>query len=161
MAGIYVGLFILGFYLDNYGIRKIYRIILYLSAIISTVLTICLTNHLSVNGKIDIFFYGNGSITTIITASALFIFFKHNYNKEFKIISILSEKTFGIYLIHAFILDSFKSDISGLNLYKNIVSSSIGILDIVLYVYFMSYVIIAITIKVKVINRLVMKAIIY
>ncbi|SHO50253.1 acyltransferase [Anaerocolumna xylanovorans] len=103
----YLGFFILGYYLKNQEFSKKMRGIIY-AAGGSAMLAAPILTYLITRGKdvLNELFYGNFSITTFLSAVAVFILFKNiaweeKINKRLmRLIISMSEATFGIYLIH-------------------------------------------------------------
>lgn len=103
----YLGFFILGYYLKNQEFSKKMRCIIYAAGgtamLAAPVLTYLITRGKDVLNEL---FYGNFSITTFFSAVAVFVLFKNvaweeKINKRLmRLITSMSEATFGIYLIH-------------------------------------------------------------
>jgi surface polysaccharide O-acyltransferase-like enzyme len=129
MLSEYLGYFILGYYINKIEIKKIYRIVLYMFAISSVIANVYLTRHISLSRmKFEGFFYNYLSLTTIVTAAALFVLFKYiewqraiSNIKTLNAINYLSSISFGVYLIHAMFLDVIKE-----KNYIEVVYSNVG-----------------------------------
>lgn len=105
----FVGYYIAGYYFTTYEIKKKIKIIIYIMAIISWLLSIFATSYISIiNNKHDMELYSNLNANTILVSIALFIFFKDHFRKlnftqkQSQLIINISKYTFGIYLIHVF-----------------------------------------------------------
>lgn len=106
------GYFVLGYYLYRYGVPKKLEFPLYAAAGILLIGVALLTvRRAAVEGINGEWYTGYRKPNTIIVASALFTFFttrvsKHSFSERTsKFIARLSEFSFGVYLIHALILD--------------------------------------------------------
>ena len=105
--------YILGFYLNQYNIKPLFRIIFYILGIIGTTFTFQLTYYISFKKNKKIHFYSSFFINVFFESIGIFIFFKYNFNKlkcrknikEF--IQKLGRLTFGIYIIHPFVIEEF------------------------------------------------------
>ncbi|MFC7394686.1 acyltransferase [Scopulibacillus cellulosilyticus] len=105
----YIGFFILGYYLHHYELSQITRKFIYVFAIISVLVTIFGTLFLTMidSSKFNDVLYDYFRPNTIIVAAAVFIYFKHLdlESKRNKIIFLLSNVSFGVYLIHPILRD--------------------------------------------------------
>ncbi|MBH5318681.1 acyltransferase family protein [Paenibacillus sp. GSMTC-2017] len=108
----YLGYFILGYYLFHFELTPKFKHVLFNIGIASFFLTPVLTYFVSMQkGTLDELFYGNYSITSLLTAVALFLYFKdkdasisRRTNDKIKIIiRAVSAASFSIYLIHLLI----------------------------------------------------------
>lgn len=103
--------YIFGFYLNRYNIKPLFRIIIYIFGIFLTIFTIQMTYYISFKTNKKIYFFSSFYINVFFASIGVFIFFKYNFNnlkykkslKEF--IQKLSSLTFGIYIIHPFVLE--------------------------------------------------------
>ncbi|HBV68430.1 MAG TPA: hypothetical protein DEF04_09755 [Clostridiales bacterium] len=119
----YAGYYIGGYYLGRYEISKSCRNILYISGVLGVICTYTFTNIISMRaGKADSTFYSYFAPNVATASIALFLFFKYEVSKirfnknTVKIISMLSDSSFGIYLIHDFfIMLMLKAGIDTLN----------------------------------------------
>ena len=108
----YVGYFVLGHYLYEYGLpKKIERMVCILGPVmILAGIWLCRRESLA-SGKATQAFYENYTIFACIWSTAVFLFFKEYVSKiqwserMEKMICSLGGCTFGIYLIHAFVRD--------------------------------------------------------
>ena len=102
--------YILGFYLNRNNIKPLFRIMIYIFGVLGTTFTIKMTHYISFKKNKKILFYKDFYINVFFSIIALFIFFKYNFNnlkykkniKEF--IQKLGRLTFGIYIIHPFVI---------------------------------------------------------
>lgn len=102
----YVGYMILGYYLSNLTIKNKYIPIIF--TLIGITITIFGTYYLTVrNNEFSGYFYGYLTPNVILSSVGIFLLFK-KYRIENsimkKIISFLSDESFGIYLVHILIL---------------------------------------------------------
>lgn len=119
----YVGYYIGGYYINNYEFNKNKRNIIYIAGVLGLVCTYVFTHILSLQtGKADSTFYSYFSPNVMIVSIALFLFFKYEVSKikfnqsAVKIIYMLSECSFRIYLVHDFFnMFILKSGINTLN----------------------------------------------
>jgi surface polysaccharide O-acyltransferase-like enzyme len=112
----HVGYFVLGYLLSKMQISKQTLLIAIVLAFTSTLITIEGTDYLSHNqGKLDDWFYGFTSITTIVQGISYFLIIKYigenawqEYSKLKNIIFIFSNTSLGIYLIHPIMMEMLK-----------------------------------------------------
>ena len=96
----YSGYFVLGYFLNTTEIKKNTRIIVYILGIIGAIYTI-LTQS-----------YDNFNINVLLMSISIFVFFKTHLNilpkkeKTLKLILFLSKCSFGVYLIHPYIIEA-------------------------------------------------------
>jgi len=103
--------YIFGFYLNRYNIKPLLRIMIYILGFFGTTFTSQMTYYISFkkNKKID--FYSYFYINIFFTSIGIFIFFKYNFNnlkcrKNIKyFIQKLALLTFGVYIIHPFVIE--------------------------------------------------------
>lgn len=112
----YTVYFILGHYLNRYEIQKKHRILIYILAVASAVLTIVGSSwHYISNKPGESYFFKYLSPNVFIFSIAIFLIFKHNFSKIHfgektkKLIVKLSSLTFGIYLSHIIFVKILKS----------------------------------------------------
>ena len=141
----YIGYYFLGGYIRKYDLRikKSIYITIFTLSIITTIFG-------GYYGSID-YFYNNLSINTILVSISLFLIIKNNMNFNFKIQNI-SYCSFGIYLIHPIILESFTSFFGDTLL--NITNIFIYIPLMSLLVFFTSYFITKLLLKIKIKSNL-------
>ncbi|GHU57663.1 hypothetical protein FACS189444_0110 [Spirochaetia bacterium] len=110
----YIGYYVAGYYFATYELQTKAKTIINISAVVSLLFTIIVTSFVSIykNEPVGVL-YGYLLPTTMFIAYALFVFFKENYvkikisQKMEMIIIKISKDTFGIYLIHALIIQIF------------------------------------------------------
>jgi surface polysaccharide O-acyltransferase-like enzyme len=126
----YIGYMLLGYFLIK---RKFKYKYLYLVLFIaSTAITFLGTHYFSLHkGVFYEYFYDYMSINVVFASSFLFLFFKNsNYNSKSlnNIVSVISRYSFGIYLIHALVLELL--DQLSVNMFITIPILSIPIVSI-------------------------------
>jgi surface polysaccharide O-acyltransferase-like enzyme len=116
----YIGYYIAGYYFANYKIGNKTKISIYILAILSILFTIIGTSIMSIYKNEPMGdLYGYLLPNTMFIAFGLFIFFQENFHRRIfsqrleKIIIKISKDTFGIYLIHALVIQIF--GVIGLN----------------------------------------------
>ncbi len=105
----FVTYYILGWYINNFEIKKKHRVIIYILGIIGLVITIIFTQILSLkNNALNSTLYACDTVNIFFYSIALFLFFHTAFkNKDLKcekLILKLSDLTFPVYLIHIFML---------------------------------------------------------
>jgi len=105
----YIGYFILGYYLDKYAHRiNVGSSVILAVLIIILIIAGALLNFYAVTKGIlqDFFVFNNTALPVFIITALIFLLVKKNerYFKENKLITSLSEASFGMYLIHPFYL---------------------------------------------------------
>lgn len=109
----YTFYFVAGYYLFTHDLPKKVRIALYICAVICVIPIFLLTHYHSVMAdKVSDIFYDNRSVAVAVQTVAVFVFVKNiKFNlkeKSTKILLKLSKYSFGVYLVHMFILDVLK-----------------------------------------------------
>lgn len=101
---------VIGYYIDNYEIKKSHRMAIYAAGIAGLLVHFFGTWWLTArNGDISMLFKGYTGAPAVIYSVAIFLLFKNiNYDKVPKLImntvSFFRNQTFGVYLIHYFIV---------------------------------------------------------
>lgn len=108
----YSAYFVGGYYLGRVDISQNRRVALYILGIMAFVVTVVMTRVCSIQSqKLYDGFYNGFSINVLLESVSLFVFAKYNMSKPPKddararFISELSKITFGIYLVHMFVID--------------------------------------------------------
>lgn len=82
------------------------RRLLYLAGILSLILTVTGTLHLSAwAGKPVTLFFSHSAPTSLCTAAALFVFAKYNLTRLPRLVDGLAKSSFGVYLGHALLIE--------------------------------------------------------
>lgn len=113
----YIGFFLLGYYLAKFEVAKKWRMFIYGIGAIGAVETIVRTNALTeVQGQFTSYAFSYSSPNVIAMSIALFVFLKYWVNKKTEsgnyqtnpIIQLIGQTSFGIYLVHAMVLDKVR-----------------------------------------------------
>ena len=145
--------YILGYYLSIEDIKSNWRKIIYFLGIFGALATIVLTFIISRESNVlKTVFYDNFSITILFQSIALYVFAKYKMN-DIKIdinkITKISNCCFGIYLIHALIINILNIfNINTLTIHPLI---SIPLLSIIVYI--ISFILTFILNKIPIINK--------
>lgn len=115
MVGSYVGYFILGYYIVNYSISRKFQKLIYLGGICSAVLCVIVSNALSYSrGEAIGSLFDSYSIFTFLIGIAIFTYFQYEIKyicfdvRMEKLIRKISDATFGIYLIHLWLIEALE-----------------------------------------------------
>lgn len=152
----YTSYFILGHYLSSYSIINHTRKIIYILAILSLICviigSIIISNHLNSSDEI---LFSNFMVFTLLESMAIFIFAKNHLNFSLlnykNIIIDLSNMSFGIYLVHVFIIRTLDS----LGIIASSLNPLFSVLTISMIVFLLSYIIIKVVCYIPLLNRFV------
>lgn len=118
MLSCYAFYFVFGYYLSNLNIKKKERVVIYILGIVGFVLTIGLTLLITLkNQEVNEFYYNFFAVNVFLEAYGLFVFFKYCKFKNEKLNKIAEEVSkycFGIYLVHALVIEKLAS-VFGIN----------------------------------------------
>ncbi|WP_028400737.1 acyltransferase [Ectobacillus panaciterrae] len=107
----YVGYFLLGYYLNQFEIKKRWRVLSYFGLIIGLIATFLFTYYYTVKGggQLDQFWYDYFSPTVLLCAVGLFIFFRNNFNERplSFLFNGINQASLGIYIIHYWLLNNY------------------------------------------------------
>lgn len=129
----YVGYFILGYYLSHFDLSKNKRMFAYLGAVIGGLLTFFLTYVYTVrkDGVLEGFWYEYHSPNVLLVAVGVFIFFKYFFSSRTvqlpKILAIVNQSSFGIYLVHLLVMNMVTNKISAISLMHPILAIPISV----------------------------------
>jgi surface polysaccharide O-acyltransferase-like enzyme len=103
----FLGFMVLGYYI--FRGKFLYKYVYLALFVVCSIITFLGTHYFSINKGVFVdYFYDYLSLNTILAATSLFLFFK-NSNINIKgldsVIIVLSKYSFGIYLVHALVLD--------------------------------------------------------
>ncbi len=119
----------IGYYIDHYEISKRNRIIIYFAGVMGLLMHICGTWFLSYrDGAINRTFKGYNNLPSVLYAIAIFLAFKQLDKKNkmdtiFRLTQWIHPSTFGIYLIHWYIIDIL---VSGLHINNQTLTFRLG-----------------------------------
>lgn len=153
----FVAYFILGYYISNKDLSEKSRKTIYILSAIGFLTTVVLTAITSlIKKEPQKLFFDSFSVNVLLESLGLFVFFKYKVDKisfsdkAVKIISKLSKYSFGVYLVHAMILEQLNV-LFGLNTLS--FNPIFSVVLIVLIVFIVSYVISFILNHIPVINK--------
>lgn len=98
---------VLGFYISEYGIHKRLRMWIYIFGVLGLLVHIFGTYSVSVAaGKVLVTYKGYLNLPSVLYATAIFTFFRYFplNDKIDKFVQLFEQQTFGIYLVHWFVL---------------------------------------------------------
>ena len=114
----YLWFVLVGYYLHKYPLKPVYRKWLYLAGILGLLMHLGGTHYLSYrDGELNQFLKGYLNVPSILYALALFVLFQNLPLQFFKgklwqICQWFATETFGVYLIHWFIIDGLEHVLS-------------------------------------------------
>ena len=118
------GCFVLGHLLNQLELKKKHRIIIYILGVLGLIITIVATSVVSLCLQTPIkMFYGFLTVNVLFSAAAVFVFAKTHLNRppvserRHDLLLLFSKCSFGVYLIHPFIIEFLKkfSNLSSLS----------------------------------------------
>lgn len=140
--------YVLGHYLSKVDLNKTKRIIIYILGIVGLLITYYMTKIVTIHTQvIDVTYYQNFMINIFLVSIALFVLFKYNFNtkpNDDKLLLTLSKASFGVYLIHIFIIHLIAY--FGLNTLS--FSAFLSIPVITILVYLLSTILIILALKI-------------
>lgn len=155
----YVGYFVIGYFLADVKLNNRGKVLSALGCIIAIAVTYFGTNILSVHaGAIDAYLYSYFSLPTVLASICGFLLLKDlgsNPGKFAKIIRTVSATSFGIYLIHIFVIELLRKGDLGFRLYSWMAPSIYMIPLTALAVFVLSFAIIFVMRKIPVLKMLV------
>lgn len=107
----YLVFIFIGYYIDNYQISKRFRILSYVLGIVGLTWQILATHILSFrDGQLNRLFLEYLCIPNVLVSISIFIFFKHLNTEKIgdklsKVINWFADTSFGVYLLHMFIVE--------------------------------------------------------
>ncbi len=103
----YTAYFVLGNYIYRFNLKTSIKSVIYILAILSTIYTVWISTYLSLeSGNPVQSVYDNLTVNVFFMSAGIFLFFKDIVGKikytvsSLKVITLLSECSFGIYLVH-------------------------------------------------------------
>jgi surface polysaccharide O-acyltransferase-like enzyme len=155
----YVGYFVMGYLLVDFDIDQRSRLFAGLGCLLAIAVTFFGTNLLSAKaGPIDAYFYSYFSPPTVLASICGFFLLKDlggRLGRVGKIVKVVSATSFGIFLIHIFVVELLRKGALGFRLYSWMASSVYMIPLTALAVYVLSFVIVFVSQKIPVLKRLV------
>jgi len=155
----YVGYFMLGYLLAELQLDRRGRILSIVGIILAVAVTFFGTNMLSAQaGPIDAYFYSYFSPPTVLATICGFFLLKDLGQKLGKVgglVRTVSATSFGIYLIHIFVVELLRKGALGFRLYAWMGPSVYMIPLTALAVFFLSFVVVFVLRKIPVLKMLV------
>ena len=154
------GYYLLGYVLGHYEVKKSIRIVIYFLGIVGVITTIVMTIFSSIRmGEADFSWYSYLSVNVLFESAAIFLLFKNvkmfeklpNFWKLW--IESISRYTFGVYLLHSWVLDTLLPNVFGLS--ASGWPAIISVPTITLLVFVISTIISGIIHQIPVLNRYV------
>lgn len=146
----YAGYFLLGYFLNKIKLSEKLTRMIYIAGIVGFIATILITILLSlITHKDNTSFYGALNINILLESIAIFVFCKKNFNRPSKFIRILSQYTFGAYLVHIAVM-TLAAKIGVNNL---ILSRVISVPVTAIFVFIVSFIISGILNHIPVLNK--------
>lgn len=142
---------LIGYWIDNYYIKKSVRMFIYLLGVVGFGLHFFGTVILSNTGTVNLLFKGYTNFPSVFYSVAIFVLFKYckNFNDNImKLVNNGGNRTFGIYMIHIYLVRAFMK--IGIISYNLIVKFAISIV-----VFILAHVIVSIMQKTPGIRKLV------
>ncbi len=149
----YSSYFIAGYVLNKVELSKLKRRIIYILGVFGFISTIVCTVFISLilNTQID-YFYGYLTVNILFCSLAVFVWFKYNVHsipKLDKIISKMSQYSFGTYLVHVFVMETLQHFGFGIKLFNPIFSVPI----VSLLIFIVSFAISAILNQIPILKK--------
>ncbi len=155
----YVGYFMMGYLLADVSLTRRGRILSAIGCIIAIAVIFFGTNLLSANaGPIDAYFYSYFSPPTVLASICGFLLLKdlgQNLGKAGALVRTISSTSFGIFLIHIFVIQLLRNGDLGFRLYSWMAPSVYMIPLTGLVVFALSFAIVFVLQKIPVIKMLV------
>lgn len=155
----YIGYFVMGYLLADVKLGSHARLLSALGCMVAIAVTYVGTNLLSAqNGPIDAYFYSYFSPPTVLASICGFLLLKDlgsNLDRFARIIRTVSAASFGIYLIHIFVVELLRKGDLGFHLYSWIAPSVYMIPLTGLAVFAISFLIVFAMRKIPVLKMLV------
>lgn len=113
----YIGFFLLGYYLAAFELTRKWRIGIYVLGMVGAIETVLRTNVLTEEQEqFTSYAFSYSSPNVIVMSIALFVFVKYWVNRKVVrgtyetsgIIKLIGQTSFGVYLVHAMILDKVR-----------------------------------------------------
>lgn len=136
------------------------RLPIYMIGVMSYIITIIGTYLISHKGKVDEYFYGNYSFTTIIISISIFVLIKYvaqnlKYQSMNKNIKEIGKAIFGIYLIHPYVLSELGRGRWGIVISNKFINPIFAIPITAIVTFIISFLIVNIFQRIKYIKSIV------
>lgn len=160
----YLGYLLIGYILGNKKFNRKYLPFLVVTSILLIAFSSIATYYLMLmdNGIINKYFHTYLSPNVIILSSLIFIIIKVLFENQqeldgykYFILNKLSKATFGIYLIHVIVLNLLKNGDMGFTFTSFTLTPIIGIPILTMFIFFMSFTLIYIIQKIKILRKCV------
>ncbi len=155
----YVGYFLMGYLLAEVKLGKRGLLLAALGCVLAIAVTYFGTNLLSADaGPIDTFLYSYFSLPTVLATISGFLLLKElgrKFGKMGWLVRTISTTSFGIYLIHIFIVELLRQGTLGFRLYSWMAPSIYMIPLTALAVYALSFAVVLVMRKIPVVKLLV------
>jgi surface polysaccharide O-acyltransferase-like enzyme len=159
VVGGYVGYFVMGYLLADVELNSRGRLLSALGCMLAIAFTYFGTNLLSaVSGPIDAYFYSYFSPPSVLASICGFLLLKDlgsMFGKLGGTIRVLSSASFGIFLIHIFVVEILRKGVLGFRLYSWMGPSVYMIPLTALAVFVLSFIIVFVMRKILVLKMLV------
>ena len=150
-AGGFTGYFLLGYFLSRTEISHKTAKIMYALGIAGYITGMLLSVTVSmITGKASQTFYSNLTVNNLLWAASVFVFFKAKFNRPSRIIRVLSQYSFGAYLVHAAVIGLIINTL-GLNTLTFNPLLSIPVISVIVFV--ISFGISAVLNQIPVLNK--------
>ena len=106
LVGGYSSYFLLGYFLDRADISTKMEHMIYFIGLIGGSMTVLMSSAASVFKEEVFVFYDNTAVNVLCESVAVFVLFKKHFTGEVKAVRILSQYSFGAYLVHAAVISS-------------------------------------------------------
>jgi surface polysaccharide O-acyltransferase-like enzyme len=152
----YIGYFLLGYYLHNYGLSKVTKGIMYLLALLASVVIIRGTYFLTTvnEGFFDGFFYHYQNMPVVFLSIAIFILFKDIKIdlSRFVVFALINKASLGIYLFHPYV---FLLLLENYDIHAHTIRAWAGIPILAAFTLLVSLVVVAILQKIPLVKKIV------
>lgn len=159
VVGGYVGYFIMGYWLADVALNRRGRLLSAIGIIVAVAITFFGTNILSANaGPINAYFYSYFSLPTILASICGFLLLKdlgQNIGGVGKPLRVVSAASFGVYLVHIFVIYLLRNGNLGFRLYSWMAPSIYMIPLTALAAFALSFIAVSILRKIPVLKMLV------
>ena len=132
-VGGFTGYFLLGYFLNNARISKRAERLIYFAGIAGFAATVLMSLHASLYIGKPSGFYNDHTVNVMFEAISVFVFFKAKINRPSRSIRILSQYSFGAYLVHVAVIGIIMNKL-GLNTLTFNPWLSIPVISVIVFV---------------------------